>query len=193
MILGNPGALAASQPGKNIIQHLAGRPGRFGVERNGRIVFCDLDSGLTHNIAVIGPGGHVMKRHPGLLFTIDQHPVDGNPTAIAGQQASVKVQASFGGEIQDGGAHQISIIKGKYHPGGEIPNLLNPEGMIDVFGGIHRNIFPCGQFGHGIKPDILLWIILVGEHGRNFKTVFQKRLDAGTADIVISQNNCFHK
>jgi hypothetical protein len=84
----------------------------------------------------------------------------------------MKVQASVGGNIQNGGSHQVSIIKGKYDFRGQISNLLYPQGMVDVFRGIHRNILPCGQLGNGIKPDILLWIVLVSEHGYNVKAVF---------------------
>jgi len=64
--------------------------------------------------------------------------------------------------------------------------------MIDVLRGEHGEAAGCGQFRHGMEPEVLLRIVDMREDSGNLDAVPQQRLDTHTADVVIGQDHRPH-
>jgi hypothetical protein len=133
-----------------------------------------------------------VKGHPGFLLAVYQYPVQRGATPVLGKKRTMKVQASCRRDIENGLKKKVAVIEGEEDIRRQFPDLLDPERVIDIVGSVDRDIPRCSQDGHGIKPEILLCVIAVGEHRGNVESVTEKGFHAHAPDVVIGQNHRFH-
>ncbi len=132
-----------------------------------------------------------MEGDAGLLLSVDEHPVDRRPPAVAGQKRSMQVDAALFRNREDVGTDDLPVVEGKQDVGSDLPNPLDPKGMVDIGGSIHRYALFCRQLRHAVEPDGFPGIIRMRKHGRDVEAVFQECIDACASDIVIGQHNRF--
>ncbi|MNG05685.1 hypothetical protein D3C84_888900 [compost metagenome] len=146
---------------------------------------------LGEDRAGIGPFDHAVQGHAGFTFAIDQHPVGRRTTAIARQQRTVQVERALSGRGQQRLAEQVAVIKREQVIGVELGDAFDPQRMIDVFRRVHRDPLTGAQLRNRAVEGVFLRIIGMGEHGGNLVTAGEQGFDAGTANIVIGEDNSF--
>ena len=162
------------------------------MQRPGSITITDLDSFPADNIAVIRPGSHIVKSCSRLLFTIDEHPVNRASAPIFGKQRTMQIQTPFRRDIKDRLTNHLSIIKRKNDIRPKLPDLLRPQGMVDILRRKNRYPLRCRKLGNRIEPHIFIWIVSVSENRTDFNPVAKQSFDPDTTDIVISKYNRLH-
>ena len=138
------------------------------------------------------PHRHLVQCDTGQLFTIDQTPVDGGTAAIGRQQGAMEVEGAGGGDIQDLLLEHVAVIKREESLGCQPLDVLDPERMVDIFGGVDRQTVFGTELGHGAEEAVLARIVGVGEDGLDLVTCLEQGLDTGAADIMISKDDSFH-
>ena len=64
--------------------------------------------------------------------------------------------------------------------------------MIRILRRIDRNPFLRRKFGNGTEPQILRGIVLMGEHGGDFKSVLEQGFDPFASNVVVGKYDSFH-
>ncbi len=192
MILRMAGGVAALYLGQYLIEQSGRCLGGLVEEALCCVVLVDGEFLLADDVAVIGIRGHVMERDAGLLLAVDEHPVDRAAATIFWQERTMQVQATLGGNIENGGLDHVAIVERENDIGPELRYPMRPDRVVDVVGGEDGDIFRSGQLCHRAEPDVLGRVVLVGEDSDYLDTAFQQRLDADAPDVVICQDHCFH-
>jgi hypothetical protein len=126
-----------------------------------------------------------MERYPRFPFSINQDPVDRNPTTVFREKRTMKIQATRFRNVKDFALKELAVIKREKDVRFFSFDFLYPERVIDIHGREDRDVVFRSKFCHGIEPDLFLWIIFVGKHHRNLKAVLQKGFDAHATDIAV--------
>ena len=105
----------------------------------------------------------------------------------------MQVQRPLGSEPENLVAKQLTIIEREDKIGRHRADLIHPERVVHVIGGEDGNPLDRGQFGDTVEPDCLAGVIAVGKDRGDLDPGAQKCLDTNTTDIVVGENDGFHR
>src|SRR3990170_687955 len=124
-----------------------------------------------------------MKGHTGLGLAVDQCPVDGCPAAISWQQRAVEVEGAARREAQNGLRDHVPEVEGEDELGSVAADQLCKLerlwlGLLDK---VHGDPAAAGALSERLPPDLLVRVIVVGEHRVDLEALAQQRVEADAA------------
>ena len=101
-VLFKVGGASRHQGRQSLFQGLSARQGHALEHLPCRVVWSNGYHYLRHDIALVGLDGHGMQRGTGLGFPVNHCPIDGDASAVFGQQRAMQVVSPFFGDGQQG-------------------------------------------------------------------------------------------
>ena len=191
-VLRGEGRAAVFKARQKLVQKFAGGAGHFVVQVGGSVLVAYGHGQLSDNIAGVRALNHFVQGHAGFGFTVDERPVDGRAAPVAGQKRAVQIEAALWGKSQQVLAEHLAVIERENYIGLQAAHHIHPHRVVGVFGRKGFNAVLGGQFGHGGKKDGFFGVVHMGEYRRDFVAGRPQGFNAGTADIVVSENNSSH-
>ena len=113
------------------------------------------------------------------------------PASVAWQQRAVQVERAFFGQRQQWLAQQVAVVEREDVIRVELGDPLDPQRMVGVFRCVNRDAFVGAQLRNRGVEGVLLRVIGMGKYRRNVIATVEQGLNAGAANIVVSEDNGF--
>ncbi len=130
MVLGDAGGMAGEQGVELAAQDADGGVADAGDDGGDGFIRADGDFLLVHEVAGIGFLDHDVEGDAGVVFAVDDGPVEGSAATVAGKIGAVHVKGAERGEVEEPRRNHIPVIHGQDEVGAELADAFIPNGVF---------------------------------------------------------------